>query len=544
MAADGEQSRKPSSENTPRVRSFWPVLVILATGGGTLFALQSGRLSLTDRPSSDLHFLLWTTEFALFSWVWWASPLRPIARLHTLFALFAVQAAGCLLFRINGYEGDGRAIITFRWTPSADDLFKPPALKNAANTGPAIVIEPTAWDVSGYRGKHRDGVLPAPAFDTDWVTSPPRELWRRPVGVGWSSFCTAGQFCFTMEQRGEQEAVVCYEIRTGKQVWEQRDTAYFKESTGGNGPRATPTVSGDRLVTLGATGILNCLGAATGQLHWTRNILADVGIENRLFGMCGSPLVVENLVIAFPGGKDGSVAAWHLDTGELAWRGGSAESSYSSPQFAEILGQKTILNFNAEGLAAHSLSDGRELWNYPWVSNPDEKNNVCQPIVLPGGNDQSAQVFIASGYNRGCAVLEVRRSDASETPRYEVVPVWQNRNLKAKFTCVVFRDGYVYGLDERILTCIDVATGERKWKRGRYGHGQLALVNDVLVIQTEPGEICLVEARSDQFQEIATLPALNERTWNHPVIAGRYLLVRNDREAACFELKPVDGQNP
>jgi outer membrane protein assembly factor BamB len=140
-------------------------------------------------------------------------------------------------------------------------------------------------------------------------------------------------------------------------------------------------------------------------------------------------------------------------------------------------------------------------------------------------------------------VLNVRRNKSSE-PDIEVTPIWQNRNLKAKFTCVVFRDGHVYGLDERILTCIDVATGKRKWKRGRYGHGQLALVNDVLVIQAEPGEVCLVEARPDQFREIARLSALSERTWNHPVISGRYLLVRNDREAACFELKLSGDQNP
>ncbi|MBC8289892.1 MAG: PQQ-like beta-propeller repeat protein [Planctomycetes bacterium] len=543
MTADaGEQSRNTSTPQPALARQFWPPVVILLTGGGLLFALQSGRFSVTDRPSSDFHFILWTVEFSLFLWGWFASPFSPIGRLKMLFVLFALQAVGCLLFRINGYEGDGRAIITFRWTPSADELFVAPPLEEtpiAARNG--IVIDTSPHDVPGYRGEHRDGVLTAPAFDTEWEKSPPHELWRHPVGVGWSSFSTAGEYCFTMEQRGEQEAVVCYEVRTGKQIWEHRDTAYFKETTGGNGPRATPTFHDGRIVSLGATGILNCLDATSGKVHWTRNILSEVQIENRIFGMCGSPLVVGNLVIVFPGGPGASVAAWNFESGEPVWRGGSAESSYSSPQLAEIFGEQVILNFNAEGLYAHSLADGRERWNYPWVSNPDEKNNVCQPVVLPGGDETSAKVFIASGYSKGCAVLEVRRNSPGV---FQVEPLWQNRNLKAKFTCVVLKDGFVYGLDERILTCIDVATGERKWKRGRYGHGQLALVCDLLVIQSEPGEVCLVEARPDRFREIARLPALTERTWNHPVISGRYLLVRNDREAACFELQPARDKNP
>ena len=218
------------------------------------------------------------------------------------------------------------------------------------------------------------------------------------------------------------------------------------------------------------------------------------------------------------------------------WHDGSAESSYSSPQLAELVGTQMILNFNAQGLFAHALADGRELWSYPWVSNPAEKNNVCQPVVLPGGTRDASLVFIASGYNKGCAVLEIRRGAVTDGTGFQVRPLWQNRNLKAKFTCVVYRDGFVYGLDERILTCINVATGERQWKRGRYGHGQVALVNEMLVIQSEPGDVCLVEARPDEFREVARLAALSDRTWNHPVIAGPYLLVRNDREAVCFEL--------
>lgn len=540
MARDArEQSRNELMNRPVATHRFWPGVAILLTGGGLLLALQTGRFSVTDRPSSDLHFLLWTTEFSLFLWGWCAAPFSPVGRLKLVLCLFTLQAGGCLLFRINGYEGDGRAILTFRWEPDADELFVPPPRQSVLRSG--IVIRTTPDDVPGYRGRRRDGVFSPPDFGVEWSDFPPRELWRHAVGAGWSSFSTAGDYCFTMEQRGVHEAVVCYEIRTGAQVWEHRDSAYFKESTGGNGPRTTPTCHNGSVLSLGATGILNCLDASTGQVRWSRNILTDARVDNRIFGMCGSPLVVGTLVIAFPGGSGASVAAWDLETGDPVWQSGSAESSYSSPQLADMLGESTILNFNAEGLYAHALADGRELWKYPWVSNPDEKNNVCQPVVLPGGDQNSARVFIASGYNKGCAVLEVRRTSRAEC---DVRPVWQNRNLKAKFTCVVFHKGHIYGLDERILTCVDVETGERKWKRGRYGHGQLVLVGKRLLVQTDSGEVVLVEARPDEFREVARFPALTGRTWNHPVVSGRHLLVRNDREAACFELPPPDDKNP
>ena len=219
----------------------------------------------------------------------------------------------------------------------------PPPLEDTPTVDEdGIVIEPSPHDVSGYRGERRDGILSSPAFETGWENSPPRELWRQPVGVGWSSFSTAGEYCFTMEQRGEQEAVVCYEIQTGQQIWEHRDTAYFKESTGGNGPRTTPTIHDGRVISLGATGILNCLEAATGEVLWSRNILTEAQIENRIFGMSGSPLVAGNLIIVCPGGKGASVAAWNLQTGEPVWKGGSTESSYSSPQLAKILSESVV----------------------------------------------------------------------------------------------------------------------------------------------------------------------------------------------------------
>jgi outer membrane protein assembly factor BamB len=322
-------------------------------------------------------------------------------------------------------------------------------------------------------------------------------------------------------------------LKTGRECWAHRDRAQFFEITGGGGPRATPTIHHGRVYSLGATGILNCMDGATGKRIWSVEILKGNDVSNRLFGMVGSPLVIDDMVIVSPGAKKSSLVAYHIEDGRKLWGGGNAEASYSSPQFAELAGRRQILNFNGEGLFAHDTTNGRVLWNYPWVSNPAEKNNVCQPVPIPssaaGGDDR---VFISSGYGKGCAVFLVSRSGKGLGVR----KMWSNRNLKAKFTSVVLRDGYIYGLDEGILTCIDLQTGNRTWKNGRYGHGQLILVGKLLLIQAESGDVVLVEANPDSFRELTRFEALSDRTWNYPVLAGSTLLIRNDREVACFKL--------
>ena len=262
-------------------------------------------------------------------------------------------------------------------------------------------------------------------------------------------------------------------------------------------------------------------------------MLKDNNVENRLYGMAGSPLVAKSLVIVSPGGDGSSLVAYDIETGEKIWSAGSGQASYSSPQPAVIGGEAQVIIFDGEGLRGHDLRSGARRWAHPWISNPAERNNVCQPVVLNDETDDGAsRVFVASGYGRGCALLEVRRADE----QFVVHELWSSRNLKAKFSSVVVRGGHVYGLDERILVCVDLETGHRAWKRGRYGFGQLLLIDDLLLIQAETGDVAMVGASPSHYQELSRFAALKGRTWNHPVLAGSLLLVRNDREAACFEL--------
>ena len=180
---------------------------------------------------------------------------------------------------------------------------------------------------------------------------------------------------------------------------------------------------------------------------------------------------------------------------------------------------------NGHSVTGHDPHSGQILWEYPW---PAEYAKATQPLVIA-----TNQVFIAAGYGVGCVMLRIDRSAGGE---WSAVELWKNRNLKPKFTNLVRRGHYVYGLDEGVLTCVNLETGDREWKEGRYGHGQILLVGELLLIQAESGEVVLVEVSPEKSRERARFPALQGKTWNNPVLLRDLLLVRNDQEAACYRL--------
>ena len=528
-----------SSQSTDRPqRRGLGAASIAVLGAVALCAVNSGWISLTGKPSRDLLIVIAVWELIFYVWVRVASKWSLTRQTLALLVFIGAQAVFYLSVRLDGFAGDGSLILVWRWTPTAEQLFN----ASRIDRSPILLQEQTvtprsaSWDVPAFRGELRDGAMPAEQLDPNWSDHPPNELWRIRVGRGWSSFATAGELCFTQEQRGTQEAVVAYQLHSGQEVWVHQDAARFDEPTGGSGPRATPTCCNQRIYSLGATGLLNCFNANSGRSIWQVNVLRQHDVENCLFGMAGSPLIVDSTVVVAPGGMGCSLAAYDLVSGELCWKAGDAASSYSSPHLAKLAGQQQILNFNAEGLFAHDASDGTVLWSHAWVSNPAERNNVGQPVVVPRKDSTHApQVLIASGYGKGCALLEITGPHNPQT----IATKWQNRNLKAKFSSVVYVDGHVYGFDGAVLCCVDVATGQRKWKRGHYGYGQLVVAAGHLLVQLENGEIALVEATPEAHRELARFRVFTERTWSHPVVSGDLLLVRNDREAACFRLPLV-----
>jgi outer membrane protein assembly factor BamB len=255
---------------------------------------------------------------------------------------------------------------------------------------------------------------------------------------------------------------------------------------------------------------------------------------NPEWGRSGSPLVLDDVVVVSAGGSPGrSLVAYDRETGERAWSDGDDFCGYSSPYLTTLAGVPQILIFNRGTVVAHDPGTGEVLWSFRW---PPEQPNVAQPLPLPGD-----RLLVSSGYGIGSKLLRViRREGEDGKPGLDVELIWESPRLKAKFTNPVFHDGYVYSLDDGTMVCLDPATGERRWKRGRYGHGQVLLVEGLLIVTTETGDVVLVEPDPDEHVELGRVKAVDGRLWNAPALAGRYLLVRNDREAVCYELPVGD----
>lgn len=392
-------------------------------------------------------------------------------------------------------------------------------------------------DFPQFLGPDRNGCLRGRALARDWTAMPPRLLWKLPIGPGWSGFAVVRDYAVTQQQLEDLELVVCYSLKSGEVLWSHGNRVRFSSVIAGDGPRATPTIAEGRVFALGSTGILSALALADGSPLWETNILADHAAKPLPWGQSGSPLVVDGLVVVNPGGPQGhSLAAYDTVSGELRWHAGSDAASYASPTLVTLAGKQQIVIVNQFSVTGHDPATGTLLWTYPppaetahaWLSR-DPK--VPQPLAVSPN-----RLLIAAGYGVGSMLLELAPGGGSD---WQVRELWYgfNRHLKPKFTNVVMHEGHVYGLDDgTALTCLEITTGERRWKQGRYGHGQVLLVDDLLLVQSDTGRVALVEANPRGFQELASFQAIDGKTWNTPALAGQMLLVRNDREAACYHL--------
>lgn len=426
------------------------------------------------------------------------------------------------LLRSDGITGAGEAEFRWRWSKTAEQLFLEATVDGPESSLATQRAASARGDWSGFRGQHRDSAVQGVRIETDWNASPPTLLWRRPVGPGASSFAVGNGLLYTQEQVGEDETVTCYALDTGELVWMHRDKARFWDSHVGPGPRATPTLGEDRLYALGATGILNALDAADGTVLWSRNAATDTGATVPDWGFAGSPLAVGDLVVV---AVSGTLAAYDRATGEPRWFGPPGSGSYSSPHPLAIDGELQVLLMTSSGLTSVASRDGRLLWEHVW---PDGDRIVQPAAVREGG------LLVADGSGFSLRRIAVTR----EASKWSVAERWESTRLKPYFNDFVVHERHAYGFDGSILACIDLEDGSRKWKGGRYGHGQLLLLadQDLLLILSERGELVTVSATSDQFEEIARYPGIEGKTWNHPALTGDILLARNSEEAAAFRL--------
>ncbi len=505
------------------------------------------------------------TALVIVLWLLCFSPFRWRLALPLAFAVLAPLGALVGSVRRVDFTGDMQPVLRFRWEPTQEQRLQ--AFRPASPVQPgdavaaALVPELTPEDLPSFRGARRDGVIVGPLLLQNWEETPPRELWRRPCGGGYASLAVVGSYAVTIEQRGPNEAVVAYDVDNGGERWVFEYPADFQEPMGGPGPRSTPTIHGSRTYSLGALGDLHCLNLLDGEPQWHVNILSDNGLLlqspestplNPEWAMAGSPLIVDDLVVVNPGGPQGNgLAAYRIDTGERVWRGeGLVEpdapkgarnrAGYSSPMLVELAGTRQIVIFDGVGVRGCDPSDGRQLWFYRFDGGGGGDPgvvNVAQPLVL-----SDDRVFISASYGRGSALLQIVRDGEKWRVGPDDAPLWPelgevNLKLRSKFSSPVLHDGFIYGLDEGIMVCLDPETGESRWKKGRYGHGQMLLTNGQIVLLSEQGELVLIQPSPERLLELSRIPALpGGKTWNPLALARGRAFLRNHFEIVCLDL--------
>jgi outer membrane protein assembly factor BamB len=457
---------------------------------------------------------------------------RPIVRTGFALALALAGFGFSALLRNEGMTGAYKMDTHWRWSPVAESRVLAHRQtdgvgKADAEAGQEYTNSLAHPDWPGFRGADRAARVSGPRIATDWAAHPPAQLWRIPVGPAWSSFAVAGKLLFTQEQRGPMEAVVCYDADTGREIWKREIEARLNDPLGGPGPRATPTLADGGLFVTGATGTFMRLDPLTGEVAWKHDLTKVAQRKVPMWGFAASPLVTGGLAIVYAGGPgDKGLLAFDAVTGALRWSVASATDSYASPQLNTILGEPVVLMFSNDGLLVVDPASGRERLNYEWKF---PQYRALQPGVL-----ENDALLLPTPMNAGTRCVRI----GSANGHWAAEELWTTRNLKPDFTDLVIYRGHAYGNDAGIWTCIDLKTGERKWKGGRYGKGQAVLLetSGLLLIAAENGQVALVQAEPDEYTEVASFKALEGKTWNHPVLIGDRLYVRNAQEAAAYKL--------
>lgn len=536
-------------------RPLWPprrVLVTIASLATATVLVRAGLLeqvvgSVVDQAVGNIItlILVFSGAASLLIWFLRESGHSTARKRWVAGGLVAIVLAGMVCFRIERVSGDLIPELRLRWSLSPDRLL-PKVTAGAAGTG--------SWaagpdDFPRFLGPTGSASLDGPTIDPDWAARPPDELWRTPIGAGWSSFATCGENAVTLEQRGDEELVTCRSIATGEPTWSVAVRARHETVLGGIGPRSTPTIRDGAVFSTGATGWLHAIDGATGRVLWKKDVLADLGIDPLAhaaavaWGRSGSPLVTDSLVIVpgggpfFEPGSKGSLAAslvaYDRATGERRWTAGDEQISYVTPELVRIAERDVILAVNEARVVAYDPSDGRETWSFSWSGHSNSDASCSQPHVLADGS-----IFLSKGYGIGAALFA--SSSGGDTPAYDAI--WRQPGmLKTKFTNVIIHDGHAYGLSDGILECVRLADGARRWKKGRYGQGQVLRIGSFLLVQAEGGEVVVVDCDPAAHTERARLSALASQTWNNPCLTGDRLLLRNAEEAACYRLPLVQA---
>ncbi len=507
----------------PRIERWLAIILIIASLIITSFF---NHVSIATGGQGTMYFIFGIPLLCLV-FVAWAIITKSFSnkvRRITMILTIILASGWWILVRTDGITGDFVPDLRLRWSETSEEQLLTSEIDTLVNLADIEVSRKSEAEWPGFRGPKRDGIIKGIKINSDWKSNPPKELWRRPIGPGCSSFAVNGDLIYTQEQRGEVELVVCYYLKTGEPIWKHEDKARFWDSHAGAGPRSTPTLNKGRIYTLGATGILNALDARDGTLLWSRNAVSDSDVVHSGWGYTSSPLVVDDIVIVAAVGK---LVAYDIETGKLRWMGPDGGDSYSSPHLLTIDGIQQVVLMSGKGVTSILPSVGEVLWEYKWQIG----SRIVQPAMTSDG-----EILISYGEGKGLRRIVVKHNSGD----WSIENRWTSNQLKPNFNDFVIHEDHAYGFNGPILACIEINEGQRKWRGRRYG-GQLILLadQDLIIILSEQGELALVEANPEKFKELARLEAIEGKTWNHPVLVGGILLVRNGQEMVAYQVSSI-----
>lgn len=400
----------------------------------------------------------------------------------------------------------------------------------------ALWLSPASGgDWPQFLGPQRNGTSAETGLLKSLAAGAASALWEVPLGTGMSGIAISNGRAYTLFQTETEQFAVALDAATGKQIWKTALAPAYENSMG-NGPRATPTVTADRVFVYTGEGILAALQTKDGKVLWSVNVPKSLAGQPNEYGCSCSPLVVDKLVIVQSGTENAATAAWDVDTGKPVWKSGSGNAGYSSPTLATLAGKQQLLVFNAAGAAGLDPQSGQELWNFPFPTEYD--CNTATPVVL-----SDSEVLISAGENHGAVILEV----TNQGSELAVKPVWESlgkdSQLRAEWQTPVVHDGHIYALDNSgsagpitNLVCIRISDRTTVWQKARFGKSNLILADGRLWLTTMKGELVLVDASPAAFRELGRSTVL-QTTRQAPTLANGLLYVRDDEKLVCLDVR-------
>ena len=528
-----------SSQQLERRALIFPRWFIIVLGITILCIAVSQWTVPNDRAMANvlMAFVLLILGFVLYVRFVIFSRASLRVRMVVLIGIPLLAGTGILLFEITAVSGLLLPQIQLRGTKLADETLEQASTQVELGTVD-LRSENRNLDYPRFLGPTGHPHVTNAGWTADPNVENVKLLWKRDIGAGWSSFAIVNGFAVTCEQRGDEEIVSCYDLQGGKLRWAHAVKQRHATLLGGVGPRATPTIAEGRVFSVGATGHFVCLAGESGDVLWEKELLDLIGSTPEQeksvlrWGRSTSALAVDGLVVVplggAPGGPFHSLVAFDQETGEQRWRAGDVQMSYASPIVMTLGGQRLVVSVNESTVSGHEIETGKVLWEHAWPGSSTSEASNSQAV--PVGDDR---VWISKGYGTGAALFSVSETDGE----WSTARIWENaRVLKTKYTNILAVDDLAYGLSDGILECARISTGERVWKKGCFNHGQIMMIDDIIVVQDEGGPLHFLRPHETGFDKLLTVEALDGISWANPAVYDNKLLVRNATTVVCYEL--------